>query len=467
MRSPYVLRSCGVLHKNDPVPANVSNLEEYRPEREWRAQLSQVKVPAPSGALCVTRQDPPSPAMPVIIEEVTISQSPRRSQWARLNARVSYGVGGPGPEDLWFEVPAEAGDALLPRGDAFVVAMAPLAALLHQHIEVRAPLDAHLRDQVQEVTRVWRAWYPDLREVKVTASGPATPRPEGTRVASFFSGGVDSFFTVLRHMADQGTPATCNIDDLILVHGFDIPLANEAAFLTVETSLVQAAQHLGKRLVVVATNLRDTQFASTDWSRLSHGAALAAVAHAVGAGYHTVLIGSSAGYRDLRFWGSHPLTDPMLTSAQTRVLHDGPAFMRVEKTEYVARSPVALAHLRVCWRSDDGRNCGRCNTCYRTMLALECLGVLDRCATFDRASLDMDAARRIFCEHDYDVRQFGYVVELAMRCHRPDIATAVQASLRGSRGLHRRLGVLRWLRRYPRWRDRARALERRMRAGWI
>ncbi|HEX4935978.1 MAG TPA: hypothetical protein VFV33_22515, partial [Gemmatimonadaceae bacterium] len=292
--------------------------------------------------------------------------------------------------------------------------------------------------------------------------------PAGTeRAASFFSGGVDSFFTALRHAAHEGTPTTVAIEDLILVHGFDIPLENTQAFARVEASLMQAASSLGKRLVTVATNLRQTRFADTDWSRLSHGAALAAVAHALGGRYGTVLIGSSAGYRDLRFWGSHPLTDPMFTSSTTRIIHDGPAFMRVEKTAYVARSPVAMQHLRVCWQSDDGGNCGACNTCYRTMLALEALGALAQCATFDRRALDLRQAARIFCRHDYDVRQFGYVLALARARGREDIAAAVEHSLRASRRLHRQLRLLHWLGRRPRYRARARAWERRLLDGWL
>ena len=93
----------------------------------------------------------------------------------------------------------------------------------------------------------------------------------------------------------------------------------------------ESRQSLGKRLMLVATNLRDTRFGKTDWPGLSHGAALAAVGHALGNRYGTVLIGSSAGYRDLRFWGSHPLTDPMFTSSRVRILHDGAAFIRDDR----------------------------------------------------------------------------------------------------------------------------------------
>jgi len=407
----------------------------------------------------------------VRIDQAEITDSPRRPGWVRLAASVHYEGADAGAETVWFEVPTAHAQSLHLSGDSFVSCLAPLAAQRHERMQLVSPTDRLLRDGVQEVTRVWRSWYPQMRDVAIDAPraiDPACdPAPSPRRTASFFSGGVDSFFTALRHDAGEGTPSTHSIDDLILVHGFDIPLANERAFANVEGSLQRAADDMGKRLVTVATNIRETRFSVTDWPALSHGAALASVAHALGTGYHTVLIGSSAGYRDLRFWGSHPLTDPMLSSSSTRVLHDGAAFMRVEKTEYVARSALAMRHLRVCYLSDDGSNCGRCNNCYRTMLALDALGVLDECATFSRSTLDLHRAGRIFCRYDFDFRQFGYVLDLARHHNRPDIVAAVERSISDSRRLHQKLRILQWLRDKPWFRGRVRGWERALMRDWM
>jgi hypothetical protein len=404
----------------------------------------------------------------VRIEDVAIVDSPRQKGWSRLSATVSYDGDGAAPESIWVEVPPAHADSLRPTADFAVAFQAPVAATLREHLIVDGALDAQLAAGVQEVTRVWRSWYPELAEVAIDASRGESPPLRGDRgIASFFSGGVDSFFTVLRHAAGQGTPTNVEIDDLILIHGFDIPLVNERGFAAVHESLGKAAAALGKQLVPVATNVRESRFRETDWSRVSHAAALAGVAHALGAAYETVLIGSSAGYRDLRFWGSHPLTDPMLSSSTTRLLHDGPAFMRVEKTEWITRSPVALQHLRVCYKSEDGGNCGACNNCYRTMLALDALGALQRCVTFAPGALDLRRVERIFCRHDYDIRQFGYVLDLARARGRGDIARAVQRALAGSNTLRRRIRALRWLRDKPvfwRW---APAWERALLGGWI
>lgn len=411
----------------------------------------------------------------MLITDVAVAESDRAGS-VRLRASVVCGrevrggeitrpEGGAGAgETTWFDV--DSGVEPLLSGDAFVTAFAPLAATLGEPIVSEAPVDAMLRAGLMEVSRVWAAWYPEAAVVQITAP-ERVAGTGGGRTAAFFTGGVDSFFTVLRHRAREGTPSSLRIDDLVYVNGFDLPLDATAGFARVRESLGRAADQLGARLVCVATNLRETAFARADWSRLSHAAALAGVAHAIGSRYDTVLIASSAGYRDLRFWGSHPLTDPMFSSSSTRILHDGAAFMRVEKTEYIASSVVAQRHLRVCWKSLDGGNCGRCNNCYRTMMALDALGVLDQFMTFDPSALDLRRARRIFCRHDYDVRQFGYVLDLARRCRRADIVEAVEASLGGSRKTRERVALLRRMRDWPvvwRW---APALEKRLLRDWI
>lgn len=68
---------------------------------------------------------------------------------------------------------------------------------------------------------------------------------------------------------------------------------------------------------------------------------------------------------------------------------------RADKVRMLAREPLALRHLRVCWEKDEGTyNCGRCEKCLRTMTSLHALGVLAECETFPRV-LDPQAVRRL------------------------------------------------------------------------
>ncbi len=70
---------------------------------------------------------------------------------------------------------------------------------------------------------------------------------------SLFSGGVDSFYTVL-------TPRAWPIDDLLVIHGaFDLMYAKRESFDRVQARLQAAADALGKVLIPSATNLLHTR----------------------------------------------------------------------------------------------------------------------------------------------------------------------------------------------------------------
>lgn len=404
--------------------------------------------------------------MTLVVSSLERGPSPDRAGWTRLSARVHSDVDGL-DESLWLEVAGRDAHALHASGDPFLIWLAPVAALRREALRLEMAVDRTLLEQVCEIQRVWQLWFPGCAAAGMTSTAESAPVSSQGRTASFFTGGVDSFFTALRHAAGEGTPRTVRIDDLIFVHGFDVPLANERAAAHVVASLEQAAAGLGTRLVVVRTNLRESCFARTDWPRHSHGAGLAGVAHALSARYSSVLLAATASYADLKYWGSHALVDPMFRSSRLQLLHDGAAFIRVQKTEYIARSAVARAHLRVCWQSEDGTNCGRCNKCHRTMLALEALGVLDRCATFARGSLDVGRAARTYLRHEYDVRHFHALRDLARREGRPDVAAAVERAIVDSASLRRRIALVDRLRHWPIVRRSAPLWEARLMRGWI
>ena len=86
------------------------------------------------------------------------------------------------------------------------------------------------------------------------------------------------------------------------------------------------------------------------------------------------LVGSSEPYNSLVIpWGSNPITDHLLSSAAMEVVHDGAAFGRAAKIAAIAEWRAGCENLRVCWQGDhQGRNCGRCEKCQRTMFDFLC-----------------------------------------------------------------------------------------------
>lgn len=221
---------------------------------------------------------------------------------------------------------------------------------------------------------IYAAWIENAAPVPIACEPTFRDDAPGRGVSLFFSGGVDSFHSLVKHHEE--------IDQLVLVHGFDIPLNETKAFASAEALARQAARLFGKPLIVVRTDLRWTlpepghnmkERIPAGWG-MYHGAALAAVAYALSPVHHKAFIASTNAYADLCPRGSHPLLDPLWSTETLEIVHDG-GESRLEKLCRLAEHPETLPLLRVCWEEFDQSNCGRCEKCVRTMLGLRVLGV--------------------------------------------------------------------------------------------
>jgi hypothetical protein len=155
------------------------------------------------------------------------------------------------------------------------------------------------------------------------------------------------------------------------------------------------AAALGKELIEMETNLRSWSEPQLHWS-FYHGAALAAAAHLLHGEFDRILIPSGTSFKDLKPWGSHPCLDKHYGFGKLRFVHHGAETKRVQKVEFLAKHPLALEHLRVCYLNRESRyNCGECEKCLRTMLALEAVGALERVKTFPQEINRMRVRRMI------------------------------------------------------------------------
>ena len=222
-------------------------------------------------------------------------------------------------------------------------------------------VSAQLLEKLQEVQAVFSCWNPDLHLVEIQAK-TSTKDSNFSAVGSFFSAGVDSSHTLIRHMDD--------ISHLIMLRVFDMGDDQESWD---EHVSVQAAfaSSLAKTLIPVETNARDW----LDDKRIAWGFAHGLLLSAAGAalGLKRLYIASSHTYDYLLPWGSHALTDPMWSTESTKVIHDGAACPRTEKTREILQYPDIANNLKVCWNNIH-RNCGTCSKCVRSMTAIYLLG---------------------------------------------------------------------------------------------
>jgi hypothetical protein len=98
--------------------------------------------------------------------------------------------------------------------------------------------------------------------------------------------------------------------------------------------------------------------------------------------FDTVLFSAGGNIDDATPWGSHPLSDPLMSTDPLRFIRYQNGVSRFEKTGFIAKSPVALDHLHVCWVRKAHDNCGACEKCVRTLLMLEVLGAREKASCF-------------------------------------------------------------------------------------
>jgi hypothetical protein len=221
---------------------------------------------------------------------------------------------------------------------------------------------------LEEFQAVWQRWRPtSYRRVDLQADREVEAvRAPGAAAAQMFSGGLDSCFTAWQHTRLPGGRRRANLRAAVMVHGFDIPLAETEVFQRACENSRQLAASLGLELIPMASNIR--QFGG-DWEDV-HGTALAACLHLLRHRFPVGLIAGSHVYEALRFpWGSNPLTDVMLASHSLSIVYDGGEFSRREKARAVSAWDEAMNRVRVCWEGEPkDRNCGACVRCVGTAI---------------------------------------------------------------------------------------------------
>ena len=352
------------------------------------------------------------------------------SNVAQRDGEVSFGVTGPFGEHqvrFWGDVPA---GSTLAIESALASVLLP-AMTIGGELFLPGPLSPQLRRALPDLQAVLasialasRMTDDPLSTVEVTTPPAKTdpapqPGPEVRRgVGAFFSCGVHSWSTLLLNP---------DVTDLIYIHGFDILLDQPEASVKVERQLAKIADRRGTRLHVIRTNLRDLLDPNVPWE-ISHGVALASVALLFAPICERVLISAGMTYGGLVDRGSHPLHDHLWSTERCRIEHFGAHLERSAKTEQLAECQEALDTLRVCWRHVDRYNCGRCEKCLRTMVALEAVRALDRCPTFG-VPLDLDAVANLRLEDPDMLTWWGANLDLARRHGATDLVAAVKACL--------------------------------------
>jgi len=355
----------------------------------------------------------------------------------RAGAVLSCRLRGAGlPERLWFQVPPELAGSLATTGDALLPPLLVAAMRRAARLVIDGEVSAALLGATPAIMELFEQASEAIGQPMCRVAVEAQCRPRearGPAAGAFFSGGIDSFYTVLRNAARYEMNDARRITHLITVHGFDVRIEDRALFTEVRERLSGAARDLGMLLVPVKTNVRDV-VSGIPWE-YAHGAAMAGTGLALGCLLHTCYIAGARSMRTSGFWGTHPGLDPLWSTETLEFVSDGPMLGRMMKAPFVVASAVARHSLRVCWKNPNGAyNCGRCEKCLRTMVIFTLCGALGRVETLP-AAVDCEALAKLRIPPDLFNRWQGLRRRLAAGGPGVELLPALDRALAASRRL--------------------------------
>jgi hypothetical protein len=281
------------------------------------------------------------------------------------------------------------GDA---AADAFAAALLLPAMRAGESLEVTPPIAHDLWRTLPRIRDVFHTWWPAFPRIDVVATPtPLHVRDTPERAATFFSGGIDSFYTLLKHRHDTGS-AALPLTHVVFMRGVETRLDWIRNVEDSESWIRSIAGAAGVQCILGETDMRTSlqgPETNLNWEKHYHGSALAAIALGLSPWFRYVCIPSAYSYRHLVAHGSTPLVDEMYSTEHLRVLHDGGEVSRAEKVAKIIGwdADLVLAHLRVCiWNRGGAYNCGKCYKCVRTAVPLKVLGVWEAARTFRERS---------------------------------------------------------------------------------
>ncbi|MFA7169669.1 MAG: hypothetical protein WC178_02340 [Candidatus Paceibacterota bacterium] len=295
-----------------------------------------------------------------------------------------------GTDEIYFKFEKKYRDFISPDASAFAVALLIPSMKMGQDLIIEGAVSERLYQGMHEIMKIMLSWNLGLKSISIFAQEIKKDSYEPERKASFFSGGVDSFYTYLKHLETVDE----KIDYFILANGFDISLKNPELWRLACQTVEEVAKSEEIEIIKVESNIRDFIEPVEIWD-YTHGGCLAALGLALRKELKDVFIPSSLAVGQLLPWGSHPKLDSLWSTETLSFYHDGAETKRVDKVKFIAQNPLTLRNLRVCYRNEDGKfNCGVCDKCLRTMVNLRVAGALDKSETFPN-HLDLEVIRKI------------------------------------------------------------------------
>lgn len=292
------------------------------------------------------------------------------------------------PEHLWYKIPERFSQHISLQSDAFLIPGLLAGMYYQEDIEVRGVVSPRLAYQLEEYQYLLNFRMPNIVtpvDIKYTQLQALNEKPEA--VGTAFSGGVDSFFTLLNNLPQNQPIPEYQITHALFIHGYDILNKDRSKYQAYYSRFHDALKQIDVELVSMETNLFSF-IAPRMKLNLFYGPVLIGSAHVFGNLFRKFFVSSSNDYWQIKKWtsSSDPTSDPLLSTETMEIIHYGAATRRVEKIEAISNWKPAQENLRVCLPDDmeEISNCSRCEKCVRTMIPIYALGKMEKFITFEK-----------------------------------------------------------------------------------
>jgi hypothetical protein len=313
----------------------------------------------------------------------------------RISAEIVWEDCNRPPYELYFETdPAFSADLTLSPHPFLVGCVVPALYYGEKRLQIDADVCPELKENLSKAIAVFNYWFSSdgINPMKIEAKSASVPVKNGrtNRAGFFFSGGVDSFSLLRQNRLQYPREHPGSLKDSILIYGLE--LDDPQSFQHVRASLQPVAESFDLEFIPVYTNLyleyrpEDATNKFKFWWYYLMGSALAAVGHALANRLDSVSIASEYNLPQHVPHGCHPFLDPYYSSFDMSIHHEMFTMTRYEKVKLISSWDKALDNLRVCNQykqyNEGALNCGRCEKCVRTMMALLAAGKLEHASAF-------------------------------------------------------------------------------------
>ena len=377
----------------------------------------------------------------------------RAGEWQRVAADVVWEDRDAPRQTLAIETTRSFAEDFEVSPDAFLAALLPLAVWLgERRVTIEGRICSHLRDGLGAAMQLFAVWYERCRPLAIEPThgfAPTIPRRE-PRAACFLSGGIDALSLLRSNRLEYPVDHPSFIRDGFLLFGLNTFDADAngprperlAVFEMHERRMRPFAEGAKVTLIPMRTNIRALYPDFEAWGSVGFGAGIVSTALCMPRRIDRAAVGSAGLGMRHPPQGSHPWLDHHYSTEAVAVRHAQTALTRFEKTRLVADWDEALGVLRSCFYvriPESGQvNCGQCEKCLRTMLALVALGKLDRAPTFAANDVTPSMLEPLLIENQIGLLYYTECANVLAARKRDDLVAPLRRKIAAYRRRERR-----------------------------